>query len=153
MKIEKRINELGYKISEVPKPIGSYILYRKTGNLIFISGQVCRIKDEIKYKGKIGSDLTIEEGYEACRIAILNSLAILKSAIGDLDKVKKIINLKGYVNSAPGFVQQPKVVNGASDLLVDLFGERGQHSRCALSMNELPNNACVEVELIVEVEE
>ena len=153
MKIEDKINRMGIKIPEVTKPVASYVPYTKTGNLIFISGQDCRINGKLKYEGKVGSNVTEEEAYDAARITAINLLAVLKSAIGSLDKVVKIVNLHGFVNSAAGFVRQPMVINGASDLLVEIFGEKGNHSRCALSMNELPFNTPVEIEMIVEVQE
>lgn len=152
MKVEKRLEELGIKLPEAPKPLASYIPYRRTGNLIYISGQDCRVDGKLKYEGKVGRDVSEEEAYEAARITAINLLAILKSAIGDLDKVVKVVNLHGYVNSADGFVRQPMVINGASDLLLEVFGEKGKHSRCALSANELPFNTPVEIEMIVEVE-
>lgn len=153
MKIEKRLEELGVKLPEPAKPVAAYVPFRRTGNLIYISGQDCRVNGELKYKGKVGKDVTEEEAYEAARITAINLLAILKSAVGDLDRVKQIVNLHGYVNSAPGFVRQPFVINGASEFLVEVFGEKGKHSRCALSCNELPFDTPVEIEMIVEVED
>lgn len=152
MKIEKRISQMGIEIPEVAKPVASYVPFRSVGNLIYISGQDCRVKGKLKYEGKVGRDVTEEEAYEAARITAINLLAILKNAIGNLDKVVKIVNLHGFVNSADGFVRQPMVINGASDLLLEVFGEKGKHSRCALSTNELPFNTPVEIEMIVEVE-
>ena len=151
MKIEEKLNEMGIKIPEAAKPVASYVPFRRVGNLIYISGQSCRVNGELKYEGKVGRDVTEEEAYEAARIAAINLLAILKSAIGNLDKVVKIVNLHGFVNSADGFVRQPMVINGASNLLLEVFGEKGKHSRCALSANELPFNIPVEIEMIVEV--
>jgi enamine deaminase RidA (YjgF/YER057c/UK114 family) len=113
--------------------------------------QVPLVKGELKAKGKVGGDLTLEEGYECARIAALNCLAAAKSVIDDLDRVKQIVRLTGFVNSAVGFNEQPKVLNGASDLLVEIFGERGKHARLAIGTNELPLGAPVEVEMIVEL--
>jgi len=144
---------MGYSLPPTPTPAGAYIPFRRTGNLVYISGQGSMVEGELKYAGKVGSDVTEEEGYEASRISVINLLSILKSAIGDLDKVVQVINLHGFVNSAPGFVRQPMVINGASEFLVDLFGEKGRHSRCALSCNELPFDTPVEIEMIVEVED
>ena len=152
MKIEEKLNEMGIKIPEAAKPVASYVPFRRVGNLVYISGQDCRVNGKLKYEGKVGRDVTEEEAYEAARITAINLLAILKSAIGNLDKVVKIVNLHGFVNSADGFVRQPMVINGASDLLLEVFGEKGKHSRCALSANELPFNTPVEIEMIVEVE-
>jgi|SRR5690554_3759469 len=153
MEIEKILGKLGVKLPEAAKPVAAYVPFRRTGNLIFISGQDCRVNGELQYKGKVGTDVTEGEAYQAARTTAINLLAILKSAIGDLDKVKQIVNLHGYVNSAEGFVRQPFVINGASEFLVEVFGDKGKHSRCALSCNELPFNTPVEIEMIVEVED
>ena len=153
MTVEERLVELGVELPEPAKPVAAYIPYSRTGNLIFISGQDCRVNGELKYKGKVGRDVTEEEAYDAARITAINLLAILKSAVGDLDKVKKIVNLHGYVNSAGGFVRQPMVINGASEFVIEVFGEKGRHSRCALSCNVLPFDTPVEIEMIVEVED
>ena len=152
MKIEEKIKKMGIEIPEAAKPVASYVPFRRVGNLIYISGQDCRVNGKLKYEGKVGKDVTEEEAYEAARITAINLLAILKNAIGNFDKVVKIVNLHGFVNSADGFVRQPMVINGASDLLLEVFGEKGKHSRCALSANELPFNTPVEIEMIVEVE-
>ena len=153
MEIEKKLEDLGVKLPEAAKPVAAYVPFKRTGNLIFISGQDCRINGELQYKGKVGREVTEEEAYAAARTTAINLLAVLKSAIGDLDKVKQIVNLHGYVNSAEGFVRQPFVINGASEFLVEVFGEKGKHSRCALSCNELPFDTPVEIEMIVEVED
>lgn len=153
VRIEERLRRLGVEIPEPATPVAAYVPYVRTGNLIFISGQDCRVDGELKYTGKVGKDVGEEEAYEAAKITAINLLAILKSAIGDLNKVKRIVNLHGYVNSAPGFVRQPMVINGASEFLVEVFGDKGKHSRCALSCNELPFDTPVEVEMIVEVED
>jgi len=152
MKIEEKIKKMKIEIPEAAKPVASYVPFRRVGNLIYISGQDCRVNGKLKYEGKVGRDVTEEEAYEAARITAINLLTILKNAIGNLDKVVKIVNLHGFVNSADGFVRQPMVINGASDLLLEVFGEKGKHSRCALSANELPFNTPVEIEMIVEVE-
>lgn len=152
MKIENKLKEMGIQIPEAAKPVASYVPFQRTGNLIFISGQDCRIQGKLKYEGKVGAEVTEEEAYDAAKITAINLIAILKSAIGDLDKVVKIVNLRGFVNSAKGFVRQPFVINGASDFLLEIFGEKGKHSRCALSANELPFNTPVEIEMVVEVE-
>ena len=153
VKVEERLRELGVKLPEPGKPLAAYVPYVRTGNLVFISGQVCTVDGELRYKGKVGEDVTEEQAYEAARIAAINLLAILKSAVGDLDKVKRIVNVHGYVNSAKGFVRHPMVINGASEFLVEVFGDKGKHSRCALSCNELPFDTPVEVEMIAEVED
>jgi len=151
MDAEAKINELDIQLPDPPKPAAAYIPYRRTGNLIYISGQDCRVEGELKYEGKVGAEVSEEEGYEAAKIACINALAILKDAVGSLDNVVKIVNVHGYVNSADGFARQPYVINGASELLNEIFGENGRHSRCALSANELPFNTPIELEMIVEV--
>ena len=151
MLVEEKLRKLGIELPPVPEPVAEYLPYRKTGNLIYISGQDCRINGELKYEGKVGAEVTEEQGYQAAKIAVIRCLAVLKSAIADLDDLVQVVNLRGFVNSAPGFVRQPMVINGASEFLVQLLGERGKHSRCALSANELPFNTPVEIEMVVEV--
>ncbi len=151
MLAEEKLRKLGIELPPVPEPVAEYLPYRKTGNLIYISGQDCRINGELKYEGKVGAEVTEEEGYQAAKIAVIRCLAVLKSAIADLDDLVQVVNLRGFVNSAPGFVRQPMVINGASEFLVQLLGEKGKHSRCALSANELPFNTPVEIEMVVEV--
>ncbi|MGN7300358.1 RidA family protein [Ferdinandcohnia sp. SAFN-114] len=151
-KIEKRLLELGIELPEAPKPAAVYIPAQQTGNLVYTSGQDCRKDGKLIYEGKVGSDLTIEQGQEAARQTMINCLAVLKSHLGNLDRVKKVVKLLGFVNSAPGFVEQPYVINGASELLEEVFGEAGKHARSAISSNELPFNTPVEIEMIVEVE-
>jgi len=148
---EKRISALNIEIPEPPAPAGSYIPARRSGNLVFCSGQGPTKDGESVYTGKVGSDLTTEEGYEAARICMINCLAEIKSAIGSLNNIEKIIKVRGFVNSAPGFSDQPDVVNGASELLQEIFGEEGRHARAALGTSDLPGNIPVEVEMIAEI--
>jgi len=152
LEIEKRIKSLGLELPEVPKPVASYVPALKSGNYVFTSGQIPFVKGELKYKGKVGKDLTLEEGYECAKMTVLNCLAAIKSVIEDLDRIKQVVRVTGFINSAPGFVEQPKVLNGASDLLVQIFGERGKHSRLAIGVSELPLGAALEIDLIVEIE-
>lgn len=150
--IEKKIEALGLELPEVPQPVASYIPAVHSGNYVFTSGQLPVIKGELKRRGKVGSDLSIEEGYECARVAALNCLAAVKSVVGALDRMRRVVRVVGFVNSAPGFEDQPKVINGASDLLVEIFGDQGKHARLALGTNELPLGAPVEVEMVVEVQ-
>jgi len=151
-KIEKKLQDMGIIIPDVPKPAASYIPAIQTGKLVYTSGQGCK-KDGIPvYKGKLGKDLTIEEGYDAAKISIVNCLAVLKGHLGSLDKVKRVVKLLGFVASVPEFDQQPSVINGASDLLIKVFGEKGRHARSAIGTNVLPSGMPVEIEMIVEVE-
>lgn len=153
MKIEENLKEMGLNLPEAPKPVASYVPFVRTGNLVYTSGQICLANGELKYKGKAGREYTVEEAYEAAKLCCLNALAVVKSAIGDLDRVKRVVKVVGFVNSAPGFNAQPKVVNGASDLLVKVFGEAGRHARSAVGCSDLPMDTTVEVEMVVEVAE
>ncbi len=146
---EKRLNELGIDLPEMSQPIANYVKYVQTGNLIFLAGHGPTGEE---FRGKVGSDLSIEEGYSGARNTCINLIATLKAATGDLSKVKRIVKVTGMVNSAPDFYDQPKVVNGCSDLLTEVFGEKGKHARAAVGMASLPGNICVEIEIIVEVE-
>lgn len=152
MEIEKRIKSLGLELPDVPKPVGSHVPAVRSGNYIFTSGQIPLVKGELKYKGKVGRDLTLEEGYECAKVTVLNCLAAIKSVIEDLDRIKQVVRVTGFINSASGFVEQPKVLNGASDLLIQIFGEREKHSRLAIGVSELPLWATVEIDLIVEIQ-
>ncbi|OPL08696.1 MAG: hypothetical protein AVO33_08950 [delta proteobacterium ML8_F1] len=148
---EKRIESMGYHLPPMPAPAARYLPAARTGNLIFISGQTPKVGDKLVYAGKLGQDLSAAEGYEASKICILRVLSALKAEVGDLDQVIRIVKLTGYVNSAPDFTKQSKVIDGASELLEVVFGEQGRHARVAVGTNALPGNAAVEIELIVEV--
>ena len=150
-KIEARLIELGIQIPDVPKPVAAYIPAKKTGNLVFTAGQLPMVNGELISKGLLGQDVEIEEANKAARICALNALAAIKGVIGDLDQIKQIVRVVGYVASIPTFTQQPAIVNGASELLVEIFGENGKHARSAVGMAVLPLNASVEIELTVEV--
>jgi enamine deaminase RidA (YjgF/YER057c/UK114 family) len=152
MKAEEKLKEIGLELPPAVQPVANYVTAVRTGNLVFLSGQGPFREDGTLIAGKIGSDLTQEEGYEAARRVGLGLLAALKAEIGDLDKVRRVVKLLGMVNCMPDFVDQPKVINGASDLLVDIFGDKGKHARSAVGMNALPMNIAVEIEMIVEVE-
>ncbi len=151
LKVEQRLRELGVELPAAPKPLGAYVPAVVVDRLAFVSGEKASVDGVLKRRGKVGKDLTLEEGYEAAKICGINCLAALKSAIGDLDRVERIVKVVGYVNSGPGFNQQPKVVNGASELLLKAFGERGQHARVAVGVNELPDDSPVEVSMIVQL--
>jgi len=150
--IEERLKEMNIELPNLPEPKFAYVSTKKVNNLVYTSGFDCRKHGELQYKGKLGKDLTIEEGYEAARLTMLNCLAAIRDEIGHLGKVKQVVKVLGFVNSAPGFVEQPLVINGASDLLHEIFGERGKHARSAISANELPFDTPVEIEMIVEVD-
>lgn len=150
--IELKIKELGLALPKAPKPVASYIPTVIISDLLFTSGTLPMEDGKVKYTGKMGEDNnTIETGYEACKLATLNSLSAVKETIGSLSKVKRVLKVTGYVNSTKGFTDQPKVVNGASDLLVNLFGDAGRHVRSAIGVSELPLNALVEIEFIYQI--
>ena len=148
--ILEKIIELGFELPQAPKPVASYIPCVKSGNLLFTSGVLPMLKGELLYKGKINKKYSIDEGYKAAQICLLNALSIINDAAG-LANVVKIVKLTGYVNSSEGFTDQPKVINGASDLLVEIFGEKGKHARSAVGVYELPLDASTELDLIVEI--
>ena len=147
-----RLNELGHSLPEVPTPVAAYVNCVRTGNLLFLSGGL-PIDGDRKVIGKVPSEVSVEEAKEAAAMCILNRLAVVRQEVGSLDKVKRIVSLNGFVNSEPDFYGHPQVVNGASELLVELFGEKGKHSRTALGAAALPLNVAVEINLIVEVED
>jgi enamine deaminase RidA (YjgF/YER057c/UK114 family) len=151
-KIELKLKELKLQIPDVPKPVAAYIPAKQTGNLVFTAGQLPMVNGELISKGLLGQDVEIDEANKAARICTLNALAAIKGVIGDLDRIKQIVRVVGYVASVPTFTQQPAVVNGASELLLEIFGENGKHARSAVGMAVLPLNASVEIELTVEVE-
>jgi enamine deaminase RidA (YjgF/YER057c/UK114 family) len=151
MEIESKLKTLGYDLPNVPTPAANYIGYVRVGNLLFIGGNIGRINGVIKYRGKVGAEVTLDQAYDAARNCALNHLAIMKAALGDLDKVERIVKVLGYVNVAPGFTDMPRVVNGESDLLVQLFGPRGQHTRAAVGVASLSQDAPVETEVTVQV--
>ena len=151
--VDEKIKQLGLELPPVSKPIANYVKYVRTGNLIFLAGHGPLKTDGTNITGKVGKELSIEQGYEAAKIAALSLIATLKDALGgDLSKVKRIVKVNGYVNCLPDFIDHPKVINGCSDLLVALFGEKGKHARAAMGMVSLPSNIAVEIEMIVEVE-
>jgi enamine deaminase RidA (YjgF/YER057c/UK114 family) len=151
-KVESRVNELKLSIPDVPNPVAAYIPAKQTGNLVFTAGQLPMVNGELISKGLLGQDVEIDEANKAARICTLNALAAIKGVIGDLDRIKQIVRVVGYVASVPTFIQQPAVVNGASELLLEIFGENGKHARSAVGMAVLPLNASVEIELTVEIE-
>lgn len=149
---EAKLAELGITLPDVSPPVANYVNTVRTGNLVFISGKGPQKEDGTYIEGKVGADLTIEEGYAAARLTAVQSLAALKAELGNLNKVKRVVKVLGMVNAAPDFRDQPKVVNGYSDLMVEVFGDRGKHARSAVGMGSLPSNIAIEVEVIIEVE-
>ena len=150
--IEQRLTELGITLPAPGAPAGNYIPFVVVGELAFLSGQVAREAGKMKYVGKVGRELAIDDGRAAARLCATNLLAQLKAACGgDLDRVERCVRLSGFVNSAPDFLEHPKVINGASDLMVEVFGERGQHARTAVGVAALPLDSAVEVEAIFQL--
>jgi enamine deaminase RidA (YjgF/YER057c/UK114 family) len=151
MQIEKKLAKLGLELPQPPVPVGNYLPAARVGNLVFTSGQTARIDGERRYVGVVGQEVSQADAYLSARDAALNCLACVKQAVGSLDRVKRVVKVVGFVNAGRDFATQPAVINGASDLLEELFGEAGRHARSAVGLASLPSNVSVEVELIVEV--
>ena len=151
MEIEAKLKELGITLPKPPEPVAVYVPAVQVGDLLFLSGTTCYVDGEFLYTGRVGEELTLEEGYAAARQTALNFLSVIQATLGDLDRVERVVKLNGYVNSAREFDRQPEVINGASELLEEVFGERGRHARTALGVSALPAHIPVEIELIVQV--
>lgn len=150
---EERLSQLGITLPEPPKAVAAYVPWIRTGNLVVTSGQLPFRDGRIAYAGKLGVDLTDEEGYQAARLCAVNAIAQLQAAAGELSRVRQILRLEGYVHSGPGYQNQSKVLNGASELFGDVFGEWGRHTRSALGINEMPLNAAVQLSVWAELAE
>ncbi len=150
--IDARLNELGINLPTPAVPVASYVPYVKTGNLVMISGQITMDSGELKFVGKLGETMSVEEGYLAARLCGINLLAQMRAACdGDLDRIKRVVRLGGFVNCTPDFTDHPKVINGASDLMQEVFGDAGQHCRAAVGSSSLPLGVAVEVDAVIEV--
>jgi enamine deaminase RidA (YjgF/YER057c/UK114 family) len=152
MKVEEKLAQMGLSLPSPSPPAGNYIGAVRVGTLLFVSGHGPRRDGELYMRGKVGRELTTEQAYAAAKIVMLNCLASVRRELGDLDRVKRVVKLLGMVNCTEDFTEQPKVINGASDLLVELYGEAGRHARSAVGMQQLPMNIPVEIEMILEVE-
>ncbi len=150
---EEKLKSLGIELPGAPKPLGSYVPFVRTGNLVYLSGMLPLSGGKLTMTGKVGESVTLEEAAEAARTTAINALAVLKSAVGSLDKVKRCVRIEGYVSSAQDFTDQPKVLNGASNLVFEVLGEAGLHTRTAVGVNILPLNTPVEISFIFEVTE
>jgi len=154
MALEQRLRELGIELPAVPEPVANYVVGVRSGSLMFVSGQIPRVDGALVHPGKLGADVSVEQGKEAARRCVVQALAALKFELGGaLDHILRIVKVEVFVASAPGFVQQPAVADGASDLLVEIFGAAGKHARVAMGVAELPMGSCVEITLIAEVAE
>jgi enamine deaminase RidA (YjgF/YER057c/UK114 family) len=151
MSIEEKLRELDIDLPPAPPAVAAYQPWVRTGNLIFTSGQLPWCDGEIAYAGKLGAEISEEDGYQAARQCALNAIAQLQAATGDLDKIQQIVRIEGYVHCADGFRGHPQVLNGASDLVAEIFGERGQHTRLALGINEMPLDAAVQLAMTAEI--
>jgi len=149
--IEARLQELGLKLPSVPVPVAEYVPAKRVGDFVYVSGQGPILEGRPVYVGRVGAELSLEDGYKAAQICALNCLAAVKAVVGSLDRVAEVVQVRGFVSSAPDFFDQPKVLNGASELLVRLFGDRGRHARAALGTSVLPGNIPVEMEMVVRV--
>jgi enamine deaminase RidA (YjgF/YER057c/UK114 family) len=153
MNAEEKLKDLGIILPEPPPPGGSYLPYRRTGNLVFLAGTISCSTDGTEWLGQVGDERTLEEGLEAARICALNVLATLKSITGSLDDIKQLLYVGGYVNAVSGYGKSPSVINGASDLFVEVLGDAGHHARAAVSVAGLPKNATVEIQVTAELKE
>ena len=152
-RIDNRLAELGITLPVAAKPVANYVPWVRTGNLVFISGQGAFFDGKVHYPGALGKDVSLEDGIQSARLCAINVLAQLKDAVGgDLDKVKRVVKLVGFVNATADFKDHPKVINGASDLMVEVFGDNGRHARSAVASPSLPMGISTEVEAIIEVE-
>jgi enamine deaminase RidA (YjgF/YER057c/UK114 family) len=151
-KIESQLKASGVELPPPPSPMGGYVPAVRTGALVFVSGQLPRWGDEMRYQGKVATEISLEDAQAAARLAALNAVSVLKAEVGSLDRVRRIVKLTGSVTSAPGFTNQPQVVNAASAVMVEVFGDRGRHARMSVGVAELPGRAPVAVEIVAEVE-
>jgi len=149
--IEERLKEMGITLPESVAPMANYVSSVKVDDMVYTSGVVCIVNGKPLYTGRLGQDLTVEQGYEAARVTMINLLSVLKKEIGDLDLVERVVKVLGFVNSSIDFYQQPQVINGASDLLVEVFGDKGRHARSAVGTSVLPMNIPIEIEMIVKI--
>jgi enamine deaminase RidA (YjgF/YER057c/UK114 family) len=153
MSIAARLKELGITVPPAPAAVANYVPYVQEGKLVFVAGQVPRGADgKLQFVGKVGQDLNEKQGYDAARLCALNCIAQVQACLGNLERVKRVVQVRGFVNCTPEFANQPQVINGASDLIVEIFGDKGKHARAALGAGSLPAGVAVEVEMILAVE-
>jgi enamine deaminase RidA (YjgF/YER057c/UK114 family) len=150
-RVEARLQQLKVELPQAPTALANYVPYAHTGNLLYVSGQVCQWNGKLQFAGRLGVDLSLDAGQQAARLCGLNLLAQARAAIGDLDRIRRCVRINGFVACAPEFTQQPQVINGCSDLLVDVLGDAGRHSRVAVGVAALPGGAAVEIDAIFEI--
>lgn len=151
MNIEARIQSLGLQLPEAPAPAGNYVPALRSGQLLYLSGAICLVDGAMTHTGKVGGPRDIAYGQEAARVCALNLLAVARSHLGSLDAISQILQINGFVNGVPGFSESPQVINGASDLLVEIFGDRGRHTRAAVAVTGLPKDSTVEIQAVMEI--
>ena len=152
MNIETRLNELGIQLPNAPAPAGNYLPSLQTGNLHYLSGAICLVDGQMTHTGKLGAERDTAYGQEAARICTLNLLAVAKAHLGDLQRIRQVLQLNGFVNSIPGYAESPAIINGASDLLVSILGEPGRHTRAAVAVTGLPKDSTVELQAVLEID-
>lgn len=151
MTTEERLKELGIELPTAPAPAGNYVPAYQSGNLLYVSGAICLVNGEMTHTGKVGAERDIAYGQAAARVCALNLLAVAKASLGDLDRIKQVVHLGGFVNGVPGFSDSPAVINGASDTMVEILGDRGRHTRAAVAVTGLPKDTTVEITAVFEV--
>lgn len=151
MQTEERLQQLGFELPSAPKPAGNYVPAYQSGNLLFLSGAICLVNGAMTHTGKVGAERDLSYAQDAARVCALNLLAVAKAELGDLDRVRQVVQLNGFVNAVPGFPDSPAVINGASDLLVEILEARGRHTRAAVAVTGLPKDTTVELQAIFEV--
>lgn len=152
MSVEEKLAELGLKLPPAPSPAGNYLPAVRTGNLLFVSGALAVKEGSVTHRGQVGAEQTVESAYEAAKIAALNTLAAIKGELGNLDSIKRVVMVNGFVNAVADFGESPKVINGASDLFAAVLGEKGKHARAAVAVAGLPLQSAVEIQVVIEVE-
>ncbi|WP_269525899.1 RidA family protein [Coraliomargarita parva] len=152
MTTEQRLSELGIELPAAPAPAGNYVPALQIGNLLYLSGAICLVNGEMTHTGKVGADRDLAYGQAAARVCALNLLAVAKAHVGNLDKIQRVVQINGFVNGVPGFADSPAVINGASDLLVEILGERGRHTRAAVAVTGLPKDTTVEIQAVMEID-
>lgn len=152
MQIEARLIELGIQLPDAPAPAGNYLPARQSGNLLYLSGAICLVDGQMTHTGKLGAERDTAYGQEAARICTLNLLAVAKAHLGDLQRIRQVLQLNGFVNSTPGYAESPAIINGASDLLVSILGDSGRHTRAAVAVTGLPKDSTVELQAVLEVQ-